>query len=304
MISASNYHGFSEQWKALLKAGLQEDAWQWDWTSLATTTRGKKGSQRLQAKVIAKSEGVWAATSLVLALNDLAREMGQTKDLVTSSFRDGDRFKVGDILVKWSGPSNLVLALERPFLNLASYVSGIATSTHALVQEVKRACPQQTPRVTSTRKTLPGYRDIGVLGVFAGGGMSHRVSLSGGVLIKENHVAAAGGVVAAIESARAVAPHGLKIEVEVRSMAELKQALKAKADVVMLDNFSPSQVKEALKQVSSLDHQVILEVSGGLNLSNISNYALPGVSILSVGSLTHSVKSCDLSLIVEGVKKL
>ncbi len=304
MILSTNYHGFSEQWKALLKSGLHEDGWQWDWTSLATTGQGATSKKIMQAKVVAKSDGIWAASSLVFALNQLAKELGYSKEIVKSSFEDGDSFKVGAVLVNWKGPAPLVLALERPFLNLASYVSGIATATQILVNEVKRTCPQGTPRVTSTRKTLPGYRDVGVLGVCAGGGYSHRVSLSGGVLIKENHIAAAGSISFAIENARRIAPHGLKIEVEVRSLFELKQALRAEADAVMLDNFTPSQVKEGLKIISKARHSVVVEVSGGLNLGNIATYAMPGVHILSVGSLTHSVKTCDFSLLVQGVKKV
>jgi nicotinate-nucleotide pyrophosphorylase (carboxylating) len=307
-MKTTDYHGHLSLWKELLQAGLSEDGWQWDWTTLGTIGAAR-GNKLLKARVIAKSQGVWAGASLTPALNQLATELGATGALAKSRLKDGDRFKPGDVLSEWNGPARLVLALERPFLNLASYASGIATQADRLVSIVRKACPRQTPRVTSTRKTLPGYRDVGNLAIQAGGGFSHRVSLSGGVLIKENHVAAAGGIARAIEGARAVAPHGLKIEIEVRSLKELAQALQAKADVVMLDNFTPDQVRAAVNQASQNQaaqtrFKPMIEVSGGLSESNIAQYAQPGVDILSVGSLTHSVKSSDFSLLALGLAKL
>lgn len=297
----TDYHGHLGLWKELLATGLREDGWQWDWTTLGTVGAAR-GNSPLKARVIAKSHGVWAAAGLVPALNAAASDLGAMTTLAKSSWPDGDRFKPGDVVSEWSGPARLVLALERPFLNLASFTCGIATQTDRLVRIVREACPKRTPRVTSTRKTLPGYRDLGNVGIRAGGGYSHRVTLSGGVLIKENHIAAAGGIARAIEGARAVAPHGLKIEIEVRDLKELKQALAARAEVVMLDNFKPAEVREALQIVGHADTRPQIEVSGGLNEGNIGSYAIPGVDILSVGSLTHSVKASDLSLLVLGLK--
>jgi nicotinate-nucleotide pyrophosphorylase (carboxylating) len=306
MKTVTDYHGHSGLWKELLHQGLQEDGWQWDWTTLGTVgasnAKGKtQGKTTIQAKVVAKSNGVWAAAGLVSALNSVAREFGAPTDLARLNIPDGKSFKPGDVLSEWRGSSRLILALERPFINLAAYVSGIATQTDRLVKQVTQACPKRTPRVTSTRKTLPGYRDLGVLGVQAGGGHSHRVSLSGGVLIKENHIAAAGSIARAITGARDVAPHGLKIEIEVRSLKELSLALLARADGVLLDNFTPAQVREALKVI---DGKTMVEVSGGLNETNIAGYAIPGVDVLSVGALTHSVKSADFSLLVRGLAKV
>ena len=154
--------------------------------------------------------------------------------------------KPGQRICEWTGPAHLILALERPFLNLVSYTSGIATATNELVMQVRKACPKRTPRVTSTRKTLPGYRNLAIYGLQAGGGIPHRISLSGGVLIKENHIAAAGSIVKAIEGCRAIAPHGLKIEIEVTSIDEMEQALDSHAEVIMLDNFSVEQVQKAV----------------------------------------------------------
>lgn len=287
-------------WEELLRQGLDDDGWQWDWTSLGCLARdsGKKA----RARIVAKSEGVWAADGLVAALE------GAFSGIVARArVRDGDRLKPGATVMEWQGEAGLVLALERPFLNLASYVGGIATRTAALVEKVRRACPRNTPRLTATRKTLPGYRDIAIQGVVAGGGYSHRVSLSGGVLIKENHIAVARGVRRAIEGARGVSPHGLKIEVEVRTLSELDQALQAGADAVLLDNFSPALVRQALARIDRISagqgRRPVVEVSGGLNDENIASYAVEGVDILSVGSLTHSVKAIDLSLLMTGVSR-
>ena len=152
--------------------------------------------------------------------------------------------------------------------------------------------------MTMTRKTLPGYRDLSILGLQVGGGYAHRVSLSGGVLIKENHIVIAGSIQKAVDGARSIAPHGLKIEVEVRSVKELQQALKARVDCVLLDNFQPSQVQTALEIMSKHEYCPLIEVSGGLTEANIVEYAIEGVDVLSVGSLTHSVKSLDLSLLI------
>lgn len=289
-------------WKELLTQGLEEDDWRWDWTTLGTL---KVPQQKLKASVRAKSHGVWAGSPLVDAVNEhpeniQAAHSNEVGPLIARSYlKDGEHFEPGTIVAELEGPGRLLLAFERPFLNLASFVSGIATRTADLVARVQSACPNKTPKVTSTRKTLPGYRDLSIHGVRAGGGYSHRMSLSGGVLIKENHIAAAGGIREAIEGVRKIAPHGLKVEVEVRSIEELRDALKANAEIVMLDNFNPNQVREALRVVHEASFHPLIEVSGGLNEKNISTFAIEGVDVLSVGSLTHSVQAVDLSLLVE-----
>jgi nicotinate-nucleotide pyrophosphorylase (carboxylating) len=297
------YHEMPDIWKDLLQAGLKDDGWPWDWTSLGTflgadsggTSGGshRRSVQSIEAKVVAKSDGVWAAEKLVSAV---AKFSGQIT--AKSKFPDGKAFHKGDILVELQGSARDILALERPFLNLAAYVSGIATSTARMVELVRQASPKNPPRVTLTRKTLPGYRDVAIHGVIAGGGFPHRVSLSGGVLIKENHIAAAGGLAQAVKGARGVAPHGLKIEVEVTSLVELQQAIDANADGVLLDNFTPTEVQAALKLLETATSRPFVEVSGGLTEETIASYALSGVNVLSVGALTHSVKVVDLSLLV------
>lgn len=298
----NQFYASSFLWKDLLLTGMKEDLWQWDWTTLSTL---KHPDQTARAQVIAKSEGVWAANSLISSLNLLSSELG---DPVTakSFVKDGDLVKPGDIVSEWSGSARSVLALERPFLNLAAYACGIATKTHDLVSKVEKAWEKTakkskqtvSPKVTCTRKTLPGYRDLAIYSVLVGGGWSHRLGLSNGVLLKENHIVVAGGIPHAVEKARKFSPHGMKIEIEVTSLAELDQAIQARADIIMFDNFVPEQVIRGIEIVNRDAPQTVIEVSGGLNETNIESYVIEGVHILSTGSITHSVKSTDLSLLV------
>lgn len=294
------YHAVTEISKKLLAQGLDDDSWHWDWTTLGTL--GNERGKIIGAKVVAKSEGVWAADPIVEATVRLSHELGLPVR-IESRVKSGQKLKPGQEVCAWSGPAGMVLALERPFLNLASYVCGVATATRTLV-DVAEKVSKDRPRITSTRKTLPGYRDLAVHGVIAGGGHSHRVSLSGGVLIKENHIAAAGGIARAIAGARSVAPHGLKVEIEVRSIGELQQAIDGKADGVLLDNFTPAQVDEAVALIGKTAPTLFVEVSGGVNESNIGSYVRPGVHVISSGSLTHTVKAVDLSLLVDGLAAL
>jgi nicotinate-nucleotide pyrophosphorylase (carboxylating) len=302
------YHDLSAQWKELLRQGLRDDGYPWDWTTLGTLQPGgSRAEKRVRARIVAKAEGVFAGAGLARAAERISEEMDLPLKIRLRK-RDGDRVRPRDVVYEWSGPARSLLALERPFLNLASFVSGTATATRRLVDEVDRAwkrLPTATtrgfarPRVIPTRKMLPGYRDAGVHGVICGGGAPHRVNLAGGVLIKENHIAAAGSIRAAIAGARAVAPHGLKIEIEVRDRRELREAVRAGAEVVMLDNFTPAQVADALAGLPGT--KPLIEVSGNVSPETIGAYAQPGVDLISSGSLTHSVKALDLSLLVEGL---
>ncbi|MBI2711387.1 MAG: carboxylating nicotinate-nucleotide diphosphorylase [Bdellovibrio sp.] len=290
------YHDYPDHWKRLLIEGLKEDGSPWDWTTLGTidvqSTLTKKNA-RIRARVIAKSNGVWAAHGLVEAVSSLSERIR-----ILQAPQAGAPFKKGDTLIRLTGPVSEIFALERPFLNLAAYSCGIATRTAALVELVSMACPRRTPRVVLTRKTLPGFRDLAVQSVILGGGFPHRLNLAAGVLIKENHIEAAGGIKKAILAVRKVAPHGLKIEVEVRNLKELVSALDAGAEGVLLDNFTGLEVRQALKTVKKHPKRAFVEVSGGINESNISDYAIEGVDVISVGGLTHSVISADLSWLV------
>ncbi|MBL7716900.1 MAG: carboxylating nicotinate-nucleotide diphosphorylase [Bdellovibrionales bacterium] len=297
------YHGFTELSKRLMRQGLEDDGLAWDFTSIGSGL----GSRKISAKIIAKGPGIWAADPIVAAAELLSHEFGSPLKFQVG-VKDGAQLKKGQTVLSLSGEAATLLAFERPLLNLASYLGGIAHQTRELVDQTEKAFRKNIgrapagitpPRVTSTRKTLPGYRDLAVYAVHCGGGHPHRVSLSGGVLIKENHIAAAGGIAKAIRGCRLVSPHGLKIEVEVRNLAELDQAIESHADAVLLDNFTPDLVKSAVKKIEKSGQKIIVEVSGGISLSNIGDYALPGVHVISSGSLTHSVKAIDLSLLVD-----
>jgi nicotinate-nucleotide pyrophosphorylase (carboxylating) len=288
MADVKNDLAFRSVGLALLQQGLRDDGWEFDWTTLGSVS---DPDARIEGRIVAKSEGVWAGSAIAAG----ASELGLT---VKVEKADGDRLRPGDRIAVLSGPARSLLAVERPLLNLVSYASGIATRTRALVELARKACPQRPPRVASTRKTLPGYRDLAIYGVMVGGGSAHRLSLSGGVLIKENHIAAAGGIERALSGVRKVAPHGLRLEIEVRNLGELEQALKNGAEVVLLDNFEPAQVREALKIVEKRSPRPIVEVSGGLNEGNLASFALEGVDVLSLGSLTLSVTVVDLSFLV------
>ncbi|MBU6374619.1 MAG: carboxylating nicotinate-nucleotide diphosphorylase [Bdellovibrionales bacterium] len=286
-----DYHEHSAFWKHSLEEGLKEDGWPWDWTARGSVRQGQ-----IKARVVAKSSGIWVGQALASAVTKI---VGQP--LIRETLPDGSPVSAGSIVAQWEGPAHWVLALERPALNLAAFASGIATQTSRLVDIVRSSGMKNPPRVTCTRKTLPGYRDLSIASVIAGGGHPHRVSLSGGVLIKENHIASAGGIIAAVRGARAVAPHGLRVEIEVRNLVELSQALDAGVEAVLLDNFTPALVTDAIRAISlHQNSKVIVEVSGGISESNIKAYVQEGVHVISVGSLTHSVKPLDLSLLVQG----
>jgi len=217
--------------------------------------------------------------------------------LLKSSAIDGASFKKGAKLVSLEGNAQDLLGLERSFLNIAAYACGIATQTHRLVEIVnKRKSLRSKPRIVSTRKILPGFHELAIHAVEAGGGFCHRADLSGGILIKENHIRTAGSISQAVKLCRKKAPHLLKIEIEVESFKQIDEALEAQADVIMLDNFKPDQIKRAAGLIKAKDPRCLIEVSGGINEKNLSKYLIDGVDVISVGSLTHSVRSLDLSM--------
>jgi nicotinate-nucleotide pyrophosphorylase (carboxylating) len=290
-----NYHADVTFWNPFIQSGLNEDQILWDWTTRAIPVK------KIRAKLIAKSGGIWVGSGLMEAVV-LDSKKRRTPITAKALKKDGDLFKAKDVLATFEGSSDLILAYERTTINLAAFASGIATQTRKLVDLVSNHCKKHKipiPRIAGTRKTLPHYRDLSVYSILCGNGYPHRVSLASGVLIKENHIRACGGITKAIHAARESAPHGLKIEIEVTSLSELKEAHKTQADIILLDNFTPSEILKATEWIRKQSYQPIIEVSGGLNEKNILDYTLPGVHILSVGGLTHSVRSCDFSLLID-----
>jgi len=206
---------------------------------------------------------------------------------------DGDFVAKGTVIAEMSGDAAHLLQGERVALNLLQRMSGVAT----LTAEYVRAVAGTKARIVDTRKTTPGLRILEKYAVRVGGGINHRTGLYDGVLIKENHIAAAGGISAAVSRARAYIPHTLKIEIETESLADVSEALFAGADIIMLDNMDIETMKEA---VATIAGRATVEASGGVNLSTVRAIAETGVDIISVGALTHSAPSMDISMLLEG----
>ena len=204
--------------------------------------------------------------------------------------KDGTSADPGAILVEVDGPAGPILAGERTALNFLQRLSGVATLSRRFADAVAGT----KARVIDTRKTTPGWRVLEKAAVRDGGCTNHRADLGSGILIKDNHIAACGGVGKAVERARARAPHSLRIEVEVTSMAQLAEAIEARAEMVLLDNMSIDEVKEA----AAVAHKagLLVEVSGGVNLQRAPLYAAAGADFISVGALTHSARAVDIAL--------
>lgn len=209
---------------------------------------------------------------------------------VTTLMAEGALVTSGTVL--WTVTSNArsLLKAERSALNYVQRLSGISTQTRRFVSQIPAGC---STRVVDTRKTTPGLRALERYAVRVGGGINHRDNLGGAVMIKDNHIIAAGSITAAVSRARAAAPHTAKIEVEVETLAMLEEALAAGVDIVMLDNFQASELDQAVGRCRG---RALVEVSGGITLDRVRALALAGVDIVSVGALTHSAASVDISL--------
>ncbi|MBB6500212.1 carboxylating nicotinate-nucleotide diphosphorylase [Pedobacter cryoconitis] len=268
-----------------IKNAIAEDLGDGDHTSMSTIPAGATG----KAKLLVKEDGILAGVELAL---EIFRQIDPT--LYTEVFlNDGDEVKYGDIAFTVSGSSHAILLAERLVLNCMQRMSGIATKTNRIVHLLS---PYQT-RLLDTRKTTPGMRYLEKWAVRIGGGVNHRIGLYDMILIKDNHVDYAGGIANAITAANDyLADKGkyLEIEIEVRNLEELDQVLaKGMVNRIMLDNFSFDDLKTAVKVI---DHRFITEASGGITEENITEYADCGVDYISMGALTHSVKSLDMSL--------
>ena len=272
----------------LARAALLEDVGRGDVTSRATV--GEEA--RARARFVAREE-------LVVSGMDAARavlfEAGGEEVGFAAYSREGDLAPVGSVLAEAEGAARPILAAERVALNLVMRLSGIATFTRRYVE----ALAGTGAVVTDTRKTTPGLRLLEKAAVRAGGGTNHRAGLDDGVLIKDNHLALAGGVTAAVRRARVNSPHLLKVEVEVESLEMLEEAISAGADAVLLDNMTPEDVREAVALARRSRPDFLVEVSGGVNLQTVRAYAEAGPDLISVGALTHSAPAADISLEVE-----
>lgn len=240
---------------------------------------------RLEAVIAARRPGVLAGLDcarLALAVMDPAARFG-------ARLNDGDAFAAGAVLAVIEGDARAVLAAERTALNLLGRLCGVATLTRAYVDAVAGT----RARIADTRKTTPGLRALEKHAVACGGGVNHRFGLDDAVLIKDNHVAVCGGVGEAVRRARAVAGHLMKVEVEIDRLDQLDEALAAGPDVVMLDNFTLDDLREAVARTAG---RATLEASGGVTLETAAAIAATGVDVISVGALTHSAPSLDVGL--------
>ena len=268
---------------ALIDLALSEDLGRGDVTSLSV----------LDGDGPPVAGAVVAREALVVSGVDLAREVFLRIDpriAVAVRKKDGAFVDAGAILIDVDGPATPILAGERTALNFMQRLSGIAT----LSKRFADAVAGTKTRVVDTRKTTPGWRVLEKAAVRDGGCGNHRADLGAGILIKDNHIAACGGVKKAVERARARAPHSLRVEVEVTSMLQLEEAIAARAEMVLLDNMSLDEVKEA----AAVAHKagLLVEVSGGVNLQRAPLYAAAGADYISVGALTHSARAVDIAL--------
>ena len=269
-----------------VRRALEEDLGRaGDITSAATIPAGKKARARLAARKPGVLAGLACAAEAFRQLEP-AIEFDARK-------RDSDTLKAGDVVAEITGDARAVLTAERVALNFATHLSGIATLTAAFVARVKHT----RAKIAGTRKTIPGLRALEKYAVRCGGGMNHRFGLDDAVLIKDNHIAVAGGVAAALKAARASIGHLVKVEIEVDSLDQLSEVLKTGgADVALLDNMDTATMNRAVEMVSG---QISLEASGGVNLDTVAAIAETGVDMISVGALTHSAPAADLSLEIE-----
>ena len=207
----------------------------------------------------------------------------------TALAKDGDQLEYGTKIAEIKGCARSILTGERLALNLLQHMSGVATQTKKLADLAK---PYDT-RVVDTRKTTPGLRQLEKYAVRVGGGHNHRLGLYDAILIKDNHIAVAGGVKDALDRAKTYSSHMTRIEIEVESLEQAKEAVAGGADVIMLDNMAPEAMKEC---VAYINHRAVVEASGGIGADNLQAAAAAGVDVISVGALTHSVKAVDISL--------
>ena len=256
----------------------------------ATTDALFDGTELATAQLLAKSDVVICGADV---FNLVMRRVDRIIR-VKWTFPDGAEVPSGTVIADIAGPVASILKGERTALNFLQRMSGIATQTRRYVELLAGTGTQ----ITDTRKTLPGWRELDKLAVRTGGGRNHRMDLGGGVMLKDNHIAAAGSITEAIRAVRSVAPHTLRIECEVTNVAQLREAVKAGADIILLDNMDDPQVADAVVLARELAgaRPVLLEASGGITQTRLRDLAETGVDFISSGALTHSVTAADISL--------
>lgn len=273
--------------KAIIRRALEEDVGPGDITTAATVSGERPGT----AEFLAKEDFILAGLGVVRETFNQV----DPKVCLLAQAKDGDPIRKGEVFASLEGPARSLLQGERVALNFLQRLSGIATQTRRFAEALQGT----SSAVVDTRKTTPGLRVLEKYAVRVGGGRNHRFNLADGILIKENHIVAAGGISAAVTGARAAAPHTLKIEVETRTLAEVREALEVGADIILLDNMSLEMVCHAVKEIQG---RALVEASGGITLETVRPLAEAGVDFISVGALTHSSRAVDISLLFSGLR--
>ncbi|HEY5162280.1 MAG TPA: carboxylating nicotinate-nucleotide diphosphorylase [Terriglobales bacterium] len=280
---------------AILENALTEDNATRDATTAACIEPGQKAEGTIRAKQECILAGVGAIARIFEVFAQLESAVGMESRAnisVNPEVFDGVRLKAGSNVAVIRHEARVILSCERVILNVLQRMSGIATMTRHFVDAVEGT----KVRILDTRKTVPGLRLLDKYSVRCGGGQNHRLDLSDGVLIKNNHIALAGGIVPALERVLKNRRGPQPIEVEVRTFEELEQAITHGAEAILLDNMTPEQVQKCVRRVQAHTRRVLLEVSGGVSLENVRAYAKTGVDFISVGALTHSPAAVDMNL--------
>lgn len=267
---------------------LAEDIGRGDITTTACVPQNTRGIGRFLAKEYLVLCGLDVAEAVFFHLDPDSSE-------IEASFQEGDEIEAGTVFATLKGYADVLLVGERTALNLIQRMSGIATLTRAYVKAIEGTKAQ----IVDTRKTTPGLRILEKYAVTVGGGKNHRMGLDDGVLIKDNHIALAGGITEAVHAAKNKVGHLHKIEVEISNWAQLREAIEAGAEIVMLDNQTPDEAAKLVQMARSMNPNVLIEASGGMDLDRVRSFAEAGVDLISVGRLTHSARAVDISFKIQ-----
>lgn len=267
---------------------LAEDIGRGDITTTATVPADTRGVGRFLAKEDLVLCGLDVAEAVFFHLDPESSE-------IEATFNEGDEVASGTVFATLKGYADVLLVGERTALNLIQRMSGIATLTRQFV----RAIEGTSAHIVDTRKTTPGLRMLEKYAVTVGGGKNHRMGLDDGVLIKDNHIALAGGITEAVKAAKNSVGHLHKIEVEISNWAQLREAINAGAEIVMLDNQTPEEAAKLVQMARGMNPNVLIEASGGMDLDRVRSFAEAGVDLISVGRLTHSARAVDISFKIQ-----